>query len=74
MPTEHNASPEQLFIQGILSVADSEQRTAIEFANQVKLFLFRKMFHVMFGREQILGTFVVVLAKMLSKHSLHSYR
>ena len=74
LSTEHNASPEQLFIQGMLSVADSEQRTTIEFANQVKLFLFRKMFHVMFGREQILGTFVVVLAKMLTKHSLHSYR
>ena len=59
LSTEHNASPEQLFIQGMLSVADCDHRTSIEFANQVKLFLIR----IFFKKAQILGT-LVVLAKM----------
>lgn len=75
LSTEHNASPEQLFIQGMLSVADSEQRTAIEFANQVNYFSFAKFFMLcLLKNKYYIGTFVVVLAKMLSYHSLLSYR
>ena len=72
LSTEHNASPEQLFIQGMLLVAGSERRTSIEFANQVKLFLFVTFDNISFSKNsllclEIIGTnnryfvFVVVL-------------
>ena len=72
LSTEHNASPEQLFIQGMLLVAGSERRTSIEFANQVKLFLFVTFHNISFSKNsllclEIIGTnnryfvFVVVL-------------
>ena len=37
LSTEHNSSPEQLFIQGMLSVANSDFRTSTEFAHQVSI-------------------------------------
>ena len=37
LSTEHNSSPEQLFIQGMLSVANSDFRTSAEFAHQVSI-------------------------------------
>ena len=72
LSTEHNASPEQLFIQGMLLVAGSERRTSIELANQVKLFLFVTFDNISFSKNsllclEIIGTnnryfvFVVVL-------------
>lgn len=39
LSTEHNASPEQLCIQGMLSVANRDLRTSVEFANQVSISL-----------------------------------
>lgn len=35
LSSEHNYSPEQLWIRGMLSIANSERRTAIEFSSQV---------------------------------------
>ena len=35
LSTEHNASPEQLWIRGMLSVANSDRRTAQEFGDEV---------------------------------------
>ena len=37
LSTDHNSSPEQLFIQGMLSVANSDFRTSAEFAHQVSI-------------------------------------
>lgn len=35
LSSEHNYSPEHLWIRGMLSIANSERRTAIEFSSQV---------------------------------------
>ena len=40
LSTEHNSSPEQLFIQGMLSVANSDFRTSAEFAHHVSIKFF----------------------------------
>ena len=37
LSTEHNCSPEQLWIMGMLPVANSDLRTAHEFADKVQL-------------------------------------
>ena len=37
LSTEHNSSSEQLFFQGMLSVANSDFRTSAEFAHQVSI-------------------------------------
>ena len=40
LSTEHNSSPEQLFFQGMLSVANSDFRTSAEFAHHVSIKFF----------------------------------
>ena len=40
LSTEHNSSSEQLFFQGMLSVANSDFRTSAEFAHHVSIKFF----------------------------------